>query len=138
MEITGSITVAGHLIGVFLKNQRLIMASETKPGHICSQLKLVVGPMGSVASKAAFLLYRPMHRLLFALIVMALVTNLSALVLDSIQLPVGLMVTAGSIVAGRALLARQTTMNEGSRHFTLMALVTWLSTDGINGSGLGC
>lgn len=136
VKIGGAVTETGGLLCILLQNKCLIMAAVAEPWSAFTQLELVVCRMGCVAAEAAVLLNRSMDGLLAALVVMALVTELAALVLDSVEGGILLVVTTGCIVAGGALLAGHGTVHEGSRYFALMTLVAGFAADGINGSGL--
>jgi hypothetical protein len=85
-----------------------------------------------MAAKTAIFSNRRVNALLFGFIVVTLITDLGALVLDSEQAVVTLMIALLDTVAGGALFISQTAMHKGSGYLTAVTLVARLPAYRIN------
>jgi hypothetical protein len=131
MEIVGPVTEA-VLNCILLRHQRPVMTLETE--LLCRKTELVpeVGGMRCMAAETVVFLDRRVYTLLAGLVVVTLVTDPGALILDRIQGVIALMVAPAGIVAGSTFLIGQTAVNEGCGNFAGVAFVAGFSAYGIN------
>lgn len=133
VKVAGTVTEA-ILVGLLVGHQRLVMALKTEFVDRKTELVFEVGYMRGMAAKAIILLDRAVDALLAGLVFVTLITDLGALVLDTVQDGIILVVAPGNAVAGCALFISQTAVNKWGLHFAAMTFEAGFSAYGINRS----